>query len=114
MSDNHIKLCKRMAEAQRILGKTDDEMRKELGPTMYQWSYMMKHGSISGHSASRLCRLTGWSMDYLFGATDDPKGVKAVVRSIVCKSGEGCKPSQRAMDDEQISSLKKAGWNVEP
>jgi hypothetical protein len=113
MSDNKEKMKARMAEAQRILGKTDAEMRAAIGPTMYQWSYMRDHGSISAFNAGKLCGILGWSFDYLFGATDDPKGVVPVVRQLLCKSGEGCKPSQHPMDAEQIRRLKEKGWNVD-
>lgn len=84
----------RLKEAQVHLGKTDAEMDVLILHKMKPWAHYTKTGIASAMIMGKIVRLTGWTMAYFFGETDDKTHDPVRVRGIMCKRGEPCKPFQ--------------------
>lgn len=83
-----LKTAARLKEAQEFLGKTDAEMDEIMRPKMHPWSHYTKTGIASAMMLGRACRLTGWTMAYILGETDDKNHDPVAVRGIACKRGQ--------------------------
>lgn len=91
MRQEYPETAARLREAQEHLGKTDDEMKEIIGPTIAPWKRLKQTGRVSMMNLGRLVRATGWSMSYLLGETDEKNPAEEPVRMIMCKrDGSGC------------------------
>jgi hypothetical protein len=82
------KTAARLRLAQEFLDKKNSEMEELLKPMMHPWSHYCETGVISACSLGKLVRITGWTMAYLLGETDNPLEDPVEVRGIACKEGE--------------------------
>lgn len=81
------KTAARLKEAQEFLGKTDAEMDATIKVKMRPWGHYTKTGIASAYILGQICRLTGWTMAYVLGETDDKNHDPIAVRGIACKRG---------------------------
>lgn len=83
-----LQTAARLKEAQEFLGKTDAEMDELIKLKMHPWAHYTKTGIASAMIMGKICKLTGWTMAYFFGETDDKTYDPVAVRGIACKQGE--------------------------
>lgn len=82
------KTAARLREAQAYLGKTDREMDALIRARMRPWSYYTTTGVASAYILGQICRLTGWTLAYVLGESDDKLVDATEVRNIVCRHGD--------------------------